>query len=222
MAEIRWHVLTIGHLSRNKFWGEFDAQAYRAPVCTSTLIQVDGRNIMVDPSYPPDEMVRVLDQRMGLQPEAIDTVFLTHFHGDHRVGIKAFPRSRWCMAAPDIDTWAAEVMPGSADQQLLARLEPVVGAPWPGITLLPTPGHSPAHTSLSFSSDGLRVVVAGDAVMTCDFFWARDVYFNTVDRAAAVQSIIAVAEQADIIVPGHDNYFLNQRRAEREPEGIDD
>ena len=60
------------------------------------------------------------------------------------------------------------------------------------------------------------MVVAGDAVMTHDFFLARDVYFNTFDRAAAVQSIATIADQADIVVPGHDNYFLNRRQSERE------
>ncbi len=57
------------------------------------------------------------------------------------------------------------------------------------------------------------MVVAGDAVMTHDFFLARDVYFNTVDRATAVQSIATIADEANIVVPGHDNYFLNRRRA---------
>ena len=219
MAEVRWHILTIGHLSRNKFWGESDDQAYRAPLCTSTLIQVDDRTIVVDPSCAPDEMVRVLDQRTGLQPEAVDTVFLTHFHGDHHVGITAFPQARWCMAAPELQAWTAQVVPNSPEQRLLTRLEPIMDELVPGIALLSTPGHTSAHTSLSFTSGGLRVVVAGDAVMTHDFFLARDVYFNTVDRAAAVQAIAAIADQADIVVPGHDNYFLNRRRSERERGG---
>ncbi len=219
MPEVRWHILTIGHLSRNKFWGESDDQAYRAPLCTSTLIKVDGRTIVVDPGCAPDEMVHVLHQRTGLRPEAVDTVFLTHFHGDHHVGITAFPQAHWCMAASDIDAWTAQLAPNSPELRLLTRLEPVTSQLPPGITLLPTPGHTSAHTSLSFTSAGWRVVVAGDAVMTHDFFLARDVYFNTVDRAAAVQSIAAIADQADIVVPGHDNYFLNRRRFEREQGG---
>ncbi len=219
MPDVRWHILTIGHLSRNKFWGESDDQAYRAPLCTSTLIQHDGRTIVVDPGCPPDEMGRVLDQRTGLQPSAVDTVFLTHFHGDHHVGITAFPQAHWCMAAPEIGAWTAQLAPNSPELRLLTRLEPVTGELAPGITLLSTPGHTSAHTSLSFTSGGLRVVVAGDAVMTHDFFLARDVYFNTVDRAAAVQSIATIADQADIVVPGHDNYFLNRRRSERERGG---
>lgn len=221
MPEVRWHILTIGHLSRNKFWGESDDQAYRSPLCTSTLIQHEGRTIVVDPGCVPGEMVRVLHQRTGLQPEAVDTVFLTHFHGDHRVGLTTFPHARWCMAASEIQAWTAQVAPGSPELRLLTRLDPVTGELAPGIALLPTPGHTSMHASLVFTSDGLRVVVAGDAVMTHDFFLARDVYFNTVDRAAAVQSIAAIADQADIVVPGHDNYFLNRRRSERERGGTD-
>ena len=216
MPDVRWHILTIGHLSRNKFWGESEDQAYRAPLCTSTLIQLADRTIVVDPGCPPEEMVRVLDQRTGLPPEAVDTVFLTHFHGDHHVGISAFPRARWCMATPDIQAWTAQAPTDSPELRLLARLETVTGELAPGIALLPTPGHTSTHTSLSFTSGGMRVVVAGDAAMTHDFFLARDVYFNTVDRAAAVQSIATIADQADIVVPGHDNYFLNRRQSERE------
>ncbi len=219
MAEVRWHVLTIGHLSRNKFWGESDDQAYRAPLCTSTLIKLGDRTIVVDPGCAPNEMAHVLHQRTGLRPEAVDTVFLTHFHGDHRVGITAFPQARWCMAASEIQAWTAQVAPDSTERHLLSRLEPVVDELAPGITLLPTPGHTSTHTSLSFRSAGWHVVVAGDAAMTQDFFLARDVYFNTVDRAAAVQSIETIADLADIVVPGHDNYFLNRRRSERERGG---
>ena len=219
MSDVRWHILTIGHLSRNKFWGESDDQAYRTPLCTSTLIRHADRTIIVDPSCPPDEMIRVLHQRTGLLPDAVDTVFLTHFHGDHRVGITAFPQARWCMAGADIHDWITQLAPDSHEQRLLARFEPVVDDLAPGIALLPTPGHSSAHTSLVFTSADMRVVVAGDAVMTRDFFLAQDVYFNTVDRSAAVQSIAAIADQADIIVPGHDNYFVNPRRSWRKHGG---
>ncbi len=222
MPEVRWHVLTIGHLSRNTFWGESDDRAYRAPLCTTTLIQHGGRTIVVDPGCPPDEMVRVLHQRTGLRPKAVDTVFLTHFHADHRVGLTAFRQARWCMAAPEIAAWTEQVALDSPEQHLLIQLEPVVDELVPGLALLPTPGHTSAHTSLIFSSAGWRVVVAGDAVMTHDFFLARDVYFNTADRAAAIASIARIAEEADIVVPGHDNYFVNRRRAARERGGTGD
>lgn len=47
-----FHILTIGHLSRNKFWGESNDQAYRKPLATSTLLLGEGEVIVADPSLP--------------------------------------------------------------------------------------------------------------------------------------------------------------------------
>jgi glyoxylase-like metal-dependent hydrolase (beta-lactamase superfamily II) len=209
MPEVRWNILTIGHLSRNRFWGESDAQAYRAPLCTCTLVREDGRTIVVDPSLPAGEMARVLDERSGLSCVDVDTVVLTHFHGDHRVGLDAFGGARWCMAAEEIRGWVARTPAGDPAGAILARLAPLENALPPGVDLLPTPGHTPGHHALTFRSEGLRVVIAGDAVMTRDFFLARTGYFNTVDPKAAVRSIDAIASCAAVVVPGHDNLFLN-------------
>lgn len=211
MPDIRWDVLTIGHLSRNKFWGESDERAYRAARCTSTLLRTGGRTIVVDPSCPPEEMTQVLDQRAGLRPEAVDIVFLTHFHGDHRYGIAAFPQARWCMAPTEIAIWDAQLPEDGQDRSILARLEPVTGELVPGVGLLATPGHTLGHHALVFDDGGLTVVVAADAAMTRDFFLAGNYYFNTVDPKAAIHSINTIAARADLVIPGHDNVFLHRR-----------
>lgn len=216
-ANIRWDVLTIGWLSRNRYWGESDDRAYREPLCTSTLIRVAGRTIVVDPGLPPEEMARVLDRRAGVDPASVDTVFLTHFHGDHRVGLEAFPHAAWYMAPPEIEHWKHRLPADSPDRGLLDRLRLMGPAVLPGIDVIETPGHTPGHASLLFESEGLRVVVAGDAVMTRDFFRHRDYYFNTADAGAAVRSIETIAGTADIVVPGHDNYFPNRPRGAPAP-----
>lgn len=211
VGPIRWDVLTIGHLSRNKYWGESTGTAYRSPRCTCTLIRAEGRTIIVDPSCPPEEMIHVLDQRTGLKTEQITDVFLTHFHGDHRFGIEAFPNARWFMAEREIENCRGQCPPDSPERLLLNRLTPVDRSLAPGIQIIHTPGHCAGHSSLVFTSEGLTVVVAGDAAMTRDFFLARDYYFNTSDPDAAVKSIDVIANIADIVVPGHDNYFMNKR-----------
>lgn len=210
-TEIRWDVLTIGHVSRNRFWGESDDRAYRAPRCTCTLIRTTTHTIVVDPSLPALELAHVLDQRSGLSLSAVDTVFLTHFHGDHRVGLDAFPQARWYMAHTEHAVWDARQPIGSLEYDLLQRITAIETLLTPGIALLPTPGHTRGHTSLSFTSGGLQVVVAGDAAMTRDFFQARAVYFNTEDVPAALTSLDQIAALADIIVPGHDNAFINSK-----------
>ncbi len=203
-------MLTIGHLSRNRYWGESDDRAYREPLCTSTLIRTAEHTVVVDPGLPPEEMVRVLDRRAGLPPDSVDIVFLTHFHGDHRVGLAAFRNAVWYMPPVEIEHWKTRLELDSPDRQLLDLMRPVGPELIPGIRVVATPGHSVGHASLVFQSEGQRVVVAGDAAMTRDFFRHDDYYFNTVDPKAAVTSIATVAREADVVVPGHDNYFLNR------------
>ncbi|MDQ3443332.1 MAG: MBL fold metallo-hydrolase [Chloroflexota bacterium] len=212
-AGFRWDVLTIGHLSRNRYWGESDDRAYREPLCTCTLIRTDGFTVVVDPGLPPGEMVRVLDRRVGLAPGSVDMVFLTHFHGDHRVGLDAFPDADWRMAPSEFEHGRNQLAAGSPDRGLLERLRPAGPELIPGVTVVETPGHSAGHASLVFESEGKRIAVAGDAAMTREFFQHRDYYFNTVDPDAAVTSIQIIAGAADIVVPGHDNHFLNERLA---------
>jgi glyoxylase-like metal-dependent hydrolase (beta-lactamase superfamily II) len=210
---IRWDVLVIGHLSRNKFWGESDDQAYREPLCTSTLIRTAEQNIVVDPACGPPEMARLLDRRAGLELGDIGTVFLTHFHGDHRAGVDAFQAAELCIGAEEKRIWEQLLPDHGPDRDLLERARPVEGSLAPGIELVPTPGHTLGHVSLLLRNAGLNVVIAGDAAMTRDFFFARDWYFNTVDPEQAVRSLDAIARIADIVVPGHDNQFVARPRA---------
>lgn len=207
----RWDVLTIGHLSRNRYWGESDDRAYREPRCTCTLIRSGRFTVVVDPGLPCEEMARVLDQRAGLAPGSIDMVFLTHFHGDHRVGLETFPDADWRMAPSEFEHQRNQIAVDSPDREILELLQPAGSELIPGIRVVETPGHSAGHASLMFDSEGKRIAVAGDAAMTRDFFQHRDYYFNTVDPGAAVASIQIIAAAADIVVPGHDNYFLNRR-----------
>jgi glyoxylase-like metal-dependent hydrolase (beta-lactamase superfamily II) len=76
------------------------------------------------------------------------------------------------------------------------------------IEAVPTPGHTPTHHSLRFDCAGLSVVIAGDAVATQDFFRERRAYFNAIDFELSSRTMDKLAAVADLIVPGHDNYFL--------------
>lgn len=198
----RWDIITIGNLSRNRYWGERDDQAYRPALCTSTLVTSDGCRLLVDPSCGEyAQMITELDRRTGLTPEAIDVIFLTHEHGDHHAGLRHFPLARW-LAAPGV----ASAINASGDYS--QAVVPVTGEIIPGIEMLPTPGHAPAHHSLIFKCDGRAVVIAGDAVMTRDFWMARQGFHNSADFLQVLQNMALLEVTADIIIPGHDNYFL--------------
>jgi N-acyl homoserine lactone hydrolase len=198
-----WIILTIGHLSMNKHWGETERK--RGPLCTCTLIRTPEGLLIVDPSLQPPEMPKLLMDQAGVLPEEVRHVFVTHFHGDHRFGLDAFPHAPWWMAPEEIEYWKPKVTGPEAVH--LARFRPAVPGFLPGIRPVPAPGHTPGTTALLFDSKGKRVAVAGDAVMTADFLRAREGFHNSTDPGMARTSIDALVRDADIIIPGHDNYI---------------
>ena len=65
----RWEILTIGNLSRNRYWGEGDDRARRPAICTCTLVVTRPGRLLVDPSLSEaDSMARKLDRQTGLKP----------------------------------------------------------------------------------------------------------------------------------------------------------
>ncbi|MEZ4865179.1 MAG: MBL fold metallo-hydrolase [Caldilineaceae bacterium] len=199
----RWDIITIGNLSRNRYWSERDDQAYRAALCTCTLIQGDGFRLLVDPSLKEETaMAGELNRRTGLQLTDVDAIFITHAHGDHHYGLKHFGQATWWAAPP-----VAELLnqSGNYTQAVTGAAGPLFGE----IEVLHTPGHTYHHYSLRFSWMGQRVIVAADAAVTRDFWHDRRGYFNSEDFAAASRTIEQLAGQGDIIIPGHDNYFIN-------------
>lgn len=199
----RWTIITIGNLSRNRYWGESDAKGVRPAICTCTLIEGAGFRLVVDPSLENlESMARELDRRTGLKPADITAVFITHEHGDHYAGLAHFSRARW-LAGPEV----ASIL--NAAKKWEKSLEPVSGKLFEVLDVVPTPGHTLGTTALRFDHEAHSVAVVGDAVATQDFWSERRGYFNCVDFALSAKSMDKIAKLADIVVPGHDNYFLS-------------
>ncbi|MEZ4616847.1 MAG: MBL fold metallo-hydrolase [Caldilineaceae bacterium] len=202
----RWDIITIGNISRNRYWGERDDTAYRPAICTCTLIQGDNFCLLVDPSLKEEEaMANELFRRTGKQLMDVDRVFITHAHGDHHYGLKHFPHARW-LAAPPV----AELLnqSGHYTKAVAPATNPLLGE----MEILHTPGHTLHHYSLRFDCEGRSVVIAADAAVTRDYWNDRQGYFNSEDFAAASASMETLAAVADVIVPGHDNYFWVKRK----------
>jgi glyoxylase-like metal-dependent hydrolase (beta-lactamase superfamily II) len=198
----RWDIITIGNLSRNRYWGESDAQGVRSAICTCTVIQGEGFRLIVDPSLAKAELMTAeLDRRTGLKLRDFDTVFITHEHGDHWFGLAHFSEAKW-LAAPEV---AAAL---NQTKKLPRQVEAATGRLFDAIDIVPTPGHTLSHHSLRFDGDGMSVVIAGDAVATRDFWRERRGYYNCVDFDRSARSMDQIAGLADLVVPGHDNFFL--------------
>ena len=214
-AGIRWDVLTIGHMSRNPFWGEEESEARRVPLCTSALVRSGESVVLVDPPLPPEEMAGLLDRRTGLTIGDVTHVYLTHFHGGHRAGLEAFPDAEWMMPDDECVFWNGCLADDASERSLLERLLPVPAENSeiaPGVLTMHLPGHTPGLAGLVFTDrDGFRVVLASDAVMTREFFEVGRGHFSSHDLEAAGKSIDRLRREADIILPGYDNYFFNRR-----------
>ena len=198
----RWEIITIGTLSRNRYWGEPDAKPLRSAICTSTLISGGGFHLLVDPSLADkDAMAKELDRRSGLKLDDVTAVFITHEHGDHYAGIGHFQKAAWYAAAP-----VAEILNG---RKIFTRaIQPAPTSLFGAVDVFPTPGHTRSHHALRFDCDSRSIVAAGDSVATRDFWRERRSYYNAVDPALAARTMEKLAAVASVIIPGHDNYFL--------------
>lgn len=118
---------------------------------------------------------------LGVTPDDIDVVLLTHFHGDHvgwnvleDGGPITFPNARYYLHYMDLAYLNNEANTGAGTDFSRSRVLPIREAgqlatfdgeyePIEGVTFVPTPGHTPGHCSIVLSSHGERLYIVGDA-----------------------------------------------------------
>lgn len=114
----------------------------------------------------------------GARPEEIEAVLFSHLHRDHtgwlgEPGRPYFPNATYLVATAELEHWRTSgrlgLGPAPTTDQLAAveaRCQPIADgeAPFPGVDVLSTPGHTPGHLSFVLSSAGERAIVLGDAV----------------------------------------------------------
>ena len=222
-AALRVDIISIGTLSRNRLWDE--AEAVRTPHATTTLIRAGDRTILVDPGLPAPALAARLHERTGLRPDAVDTVFLTNARPAHRAGLPLFADATILVHELERDAERARLSALIADapdedldrahlRRELAVIDSLRVADdklADGVDLFPLFGYTPGTCGLLVTTPLTSTLVAGDAVVTLDHFLAGQVLPDSFDVRAAQEAMAEVYEIADLVVPGHDNLFVNPR-----------
>ncbi|KHN52356.1 MBL fold metallo-hydrolase [Pectobacterium fontis] len=124
----------------------------------------------------------------GYKPEQVDIVLMTHLHGDHFGGLVQdnklnYPNATVYVSQPESDFWLSPDNLKSAPENRKAayqRVQNIFDAIrkenklktfpaqqttlLPGITAIPSPGHTPGHTSFMIESEGKKLLAWGDII----------------------------------------------------------
>jgi glyoxylase-like metal-dependent hydrolase (beta-lactamase superfamily II) len=167
----------------------------------------------------------------GYQPDQVDTVVITHLHGDHMGGLNdaggqpLFQKARILVAKADSDFWLSQkVADGAkADLQPFFKMARDSAAPYltsgqwvtftegevlvPGIQAVKANGHTPGHTAYAVESEGQKLLIWGDLVHAHAVQFARpgvSIEFDIDQKQAVVtrRSIMKAMAASKSLVAG--------------------
>lgn len=191
------------------------------------------RTIVVDTGISPlmsVERKRALDidpiealARIGVDPDMVEDVILTHLHYDHSSNLHRFDRARLhvqkaeaayvtgsCMCEPfmrapfDIEDIVTLMRRLYADRVVFHDGDTL---PFPGISLHILPGHSPGIQAVRVMTPRGPVLLASDVSHFYVNFLQQRPFRVTVDVQATLNSywrLKKIAGSTDRIIPGHD------------------
>jgi len=182
------------------------------------LIHSKGRMAIVDTGsgnylQPTAGLVQHSLAAAGIDPKSIDTVLLTHMHPDHSAGLTdmsngqlLFPNAELVMHESELAHWFDDGAMTKVDERsrklyFLIGREQVApyksrtrlftqGEVFPGVTAVPSLGHTPGHTAYLIASGNDQLMIWGDTVHVPEVqtaFPEAGMAFDT-DLAAAAAS----------------------------------
>jgi glyoxylase-like metal-dependent hydrolase (beta-lactamase superfamily II) len=215
-------------------------EEWRLPV-NAVLIRGAGSTVLVDTGLGPEPRTfmpgagaQLLAElaRAGSSPAEVDLVVHTHLHVDHVGWDGSFPNARYVVPTDD---WSYFMSEESLQQRphLGDRVEPLDDAGLvvlvedeleiaSGVRLVPTPGHTPGHTSVFIESQGSELVVLGDVVVhelqlaDPDLVYVSD-HDPAVAAATRKQVLAQLADTGTDVIVSH---FSGPGRFSRRGEGF--
>lgn len=144
----------------------------------------------------------------GFQPSDIDTVVISHFHGDHINGLRLkdgtamFPQAEIMVPAPEWAFWTNESKTSGLPEALQGTVRNVsrVFGPmgkdvtiyeWgqeimPGVVALAAGGHTPGHTAFAVTSGTGKLLIMSDVTNQTSIFARHPTWSAVFDQDAAI------------------------------------
>jgi glyoxylase-like metal-dependent hydrolase (beta-lactamase superfamily II) len=140
------------------------------------LIKAPGRNILVDTAFGGPVYDKM--KKLGVEPEQVDAVLITHLHGDHFAGLQKdgkalLPKAKIYLSAREHEYFTkTQVNQGAAAALApygsnVVTFEPsALGGTLrellPGIRAVANYGHTPGHTVFLVEDGGAKFLIGGD------------------------------------------------------------
>lgn len=180
----------------------------------------------------------------GIDPTSIDTILLTHMHPDHSAGLadrktgeRFFPNAELVMGEQEMRHWTDDRAMANASERekllyfLCAREQMAPykdrtrlitgGEVFPGVTALPSPGHTPGHMMYRVESGDQSLLIWGDTIHSPDIQIPRPevcIEFDTDKPAAAAarKRVFDMVASDKTLVTGMHMHFPGFGRLVRE------
>jgi glyoxylase-like metal-dependent hydrolase (beta-lactamase superfamily II) len=185
---------------------------------TIALLRSDTCNILIDVGAfnirkPLKQQLRAL----GLAPDDITDVVLTHAHYDHSINFVLFPKATVWIGKEEIE-WAAAQPPsfGPLPELYVAALDRetrvkriAAGEEFlPGLRALAAPGHTPGSVIFHLTGNDIPVIFTGDAAKNRAELMSGKVDAS-MDEAASRASLALIwrlwrEALGTLLIPGHD------------------
>jgi glyoxylase-like metal-dependent hydrolase (beta-lactamase superfamily II) len=166
---------------------------------------------------------------LGIAPEQVDTILVSHFHYDHIGNLRAFPAAELVVPRTEVEFWAEPIARGGQfathveDAELAVveaaraagRVREVSGEAevLPGIRAIEVGGHSPGQLMFLVAGERRDVLLTSDAAHLYEDY-ERDRPSSVVADLAAMYRAHArirdLAAAGTTIVPGHDPLVMDR------------
>jgi N-acyl homoserine lactone hydrolase len=226
----------LGFQRSGLFFGDFSAEKVQIPI-TCYLVRTADATVLFDTGVSPravpgllrsDPLGRFADEdllvhrldALGLSPQDVDVVVLSHLHYDHAGGAELFAKAELVVQRDEYAT-AHHPPPFLASFYYRKNFD-LPGYRWrlldgdaelaPGLTILRSDGHTPGHQSLLVQlPETGPVILAGDACYWQEHAEAERVPGVVWNPTAALHSIKRLKTLARLIggriFPAHDPVF---------------